>query len=278
MKIPVLARSSSATQGRAFGPQRPAGGPPASMARNGQQAPDAPSAADAQWLMRCEHDYLVEAQNRYVRESGARLALVESQRCGGMARGLLQDFMEEQQDLVGAIVDASPMGEAARALFLTWAQKRAARLLDYLARFEREQLMLYARDLHRERIEGIISFCEPDADSFADACEQLEEAYGLAVGQGLYQPEEAFRALDESRSWLALALENAVKNPATAMAAEGDNAALAMAPATQAPAPAMQAMAPAMPLDTELERRPARLQENAFLESAEAGRGLRALM
>lgn len=201
MKIPAPGLAEPAARSRNFGP---------AAFKKRPEAFEDRQKHDGQWQLRCEHDYLVEAQNHYVRESAARLARLEDERSGGRARGLRQDFMEEQEQLVEAIVEASPMSAQARALFLTWAQKRAARLQDYLERFEREQLMLHARALHQERLQGIMAFCEADADSFADACEQLEEAYGLAVGQGLYQPEEAFQALEESRAWLASALAEAL--------------------------------------------------------------------
>lgn len=201
MKIPVPGLAAPSARKLTLGPAALKKRPPAFEDRQND---------DEQWLLRCEHDYLVEAQNHYVRESGARLARLEGERSGGRARGLRQDFMAAQEDLVGAIMEASPMSEQGRALFLTWVRKRAARLLEYLERFEREQLLLHARALHQERLEGIIAFCEADADSFADACEQLEEAYNLAVGQGLYQPEEAFRALEETRAWLASALAEAL--------------------------------------------------------------------
>lgn len=60
------------------------------------------------------------------------------------------------------------------------------------------------KDMFEQRIQGITDGLERDPAAFGDAAGQLEEAFTMGVGQGLFRPEEAKARLHDAREKLSL--------------------------------------------------------------------------
>jgi hypothetical protein len=85
--------------------------------------------------------------------------------------------------------------------FRVWAGERESQGMRQAARKDYQTMLRQGREAHEERLGGIFSALnqmDQDPGTFADAARQLEESYTLAVGQGLYAPEEASQRLSQS--------------------------------------------------------------------------------
>lgn len=143
------------------------------------------------WQQELDHDALVEAQNRYAGSMAEWMSAATEQRQGGDARGVTRDFRARHQQLVADIGGAEGMSPEARKAFSAWASGREAQGLREVVQHEHRQLKLYGKDQHDLRVQGAFNEVERNPTQWRDAARQLEEGFTLAVGQGVYRPEEA---------------------------------------------------------------------------------------
>lgn len=152
-----------------------------------------------------DHDLLVEAQNAYSASISDWRTDVEETRQGGAARGLTRDFQERHeealQESLGRMREAGLSGKGERA-FMNWAAGRESAYTAEASRFEHGQMLLHGKDMHALRLKSITESLERDPAAFPDAFKQLEESYALAVGQGIFRPEEAKLHFAETRDAL----------------------------------------------------------------------------
>lgn len=168
-----------------------------------------------------DHDALVEAQNEYQSTIGEWFTDAEQNRQGSAAGGFTKDFATRHAEAVGSIEERMKdrLSGNGRRAFKNWALSRETAGGLEAAQFEHRQLKLHGQDMHALRVQSIFEGIGKRPEAFADAAAQLEESYALAVGQGIYRPEEAKAHLYESREKLkATAFENLyAKNRGLAM-------------------------------------------------------------
>jgi hypothetical protein len=154
-----------------------------------------------------DHDLLVEAQNRYTKQVTDFTLQAEQNRTGDRARGFTRDYSGQsdttRNDVTKWLKDNGGSGMAERA-FGNWATGRKTQGAEGAARFEHGQLKAHSKDLFDQRIQAIVDQVEHNPGSFADAAGQLQEAFTLGVGQGLFRPEEAKARLHDAREKLSL--------------------------------------------------------------------------
>ncbi|MDR1776528.1 MAG: hypothetical protein LBR31_01700 [Desulfovibrio sp.] len=185
-----------------------------------------------------DHDLLVEAQNRYTRAMTEFSLGAEQTRTGAHARGFTKDYAgtadTTQADVLGWLKDNGGSGNTERA-FGNWAAGRKTAGGADAARFEHGQLLAHSKDLFTQRLQGITDQLEQNPRAYGDAVGQLEEAFTLGVGQGLFRAEEAKARLHDAREKLGL---TAFDNLYAMNRGEAINsmAAFGMSPAQQAKA------------------------------------------
>lgn len=154
-----------------------------------------------------DHDLLVDAQNRYTNAMTAFSTEAETSRTGEKARGFTRDFTgrsgETRDETAAWLRENGGSGNALRA-FTGWAEGRAVQGLAGASRFEHGQMLAHGKDMFEQRIQGITDGLERDPAAFGDAAGQLEEAFTMGVGQGLFRPEEAKARLHDAREKLSL--------------------------------------------------------------------------
>ena len=159
------------------------------------------------WQSRRDHDLLVEAQNRYTGAMTDFTVKAERERTGDRARGFTKDFAGQsdstRNEVAKWLKENGGSGEAERA-FGNWATGRKTAGGAGAAQFEHGQMLAHSRDLFTRRIQGITDQLERNPLAFGDAAGQMEEAFTLAVGQGIFRPEEAKARLHDAREKLGL--------------------------------------------------------------------------
>ena len=159
------------------------------------------------WQSRRDHDLLVEAQNRYTRGMTEFTLKAEQERTGDRARGFTKDFAGQsdaaRNEAAKWLKENGGSGDAERA-FGNWATGRKTAGGAGAAQFEHGQMLAHSKDLFTRRIQGITDQLEHNPLAFGDAAGQLAEAFTMAVGQGIFRPEEAKAKLRDAREKLAL--------------------------------------------------------------------------
>jgi hypothetical protein len=154
-----------------------------------------------------DHDLLVEAQNRYTKQVTDFTLQAEQNRTGDRARGFTREYSGQsdttRNDVTKWLKDNGGSGMAERA-FGNWATGRKTQGTEGAARFEHGQLKAHSKDLFDQRVQAIVDQVEHNPGSFGDAANQLQEAFTLGVGQGLFRPEEARARLHDAREKLSL--------------------------------------------------------------------------
>ena len=156
------------------------------------------------WQNQQDHDALVEAQAMYSKANTEYEQERDQSRTGSNARGVAQEWGAKHKDMGDAVSKEvkSRMSGNGREAFRQWLTGREAAGFEQAARFEHGQMQLHAQDMHTTRVQGIIDSLGNDPTKFKDAFDQLEEAYTLAVGQGVYRPEEAKARLHDMQGKL----------------------------------------------------------------------------
>ena len=154
-----------------------------------------------------DHDLLVEAQNAYTNAMTGWTTEAEQSRQGGSARGFTQDFTKQHEataeDVLARMKQNGGSGNA-EAAFQNWSASRQSVGLAGAAQFEHRQMQLHGQDMHNLRVQTIVESLGHNPAAFGDAFQQLEESYALAVGQGIYRPEEAKVRFNDAREKLKL--------------------------------------------------------------------------
>jgi hypothetical protein len=92
----------------------------------------------------------------------------------------------------------------AERAFGNWATSRKTVGSEGAARFEHGQLKAHSQDLFSQSLQLIQDDVSRDPTSFNDAKNRLAESFTMAVGQGLFRPEEARVRLHDAQKKLAL--------------------------------------------------------------------------
>ena len=141
-----------------------------------------------------EHDRLTEAQNAYEEAVGQWTGQLRDNRQGGSASGCTREFLERHSDIVGETTrrmrENGVQKETSEA-FANWSESRAKETLGRIAGFEHEQMQRHGLAVHEQRVTNLGAKLERDPESYADTLGQLEECFTLAVGQGLFSPQQA---------------------------------------------------------------------------------------
>ena len=148
-----------------------------------------------------DHDALVEAQALYTKEIISWTGQVETGRTGKAAFGVTKDFEKEHGRLVKHV--SGNLSPRAAKAFKNWAMDRELAGSQKMASFEHAQHQAHAKDVHVLRLQSVFEAAEQSPSDFQDAYKQLDESFALAVGQGLYRPEEAQAKLYEAKQGLS---------------------------------------------------------------------------
>ena len=155
-----------------------------------------------------DHDLLMEAQNRYTKAMTEYSLNAEQTRTGDRARGFTREYGGTSDTTRAEVLDwlkeNKGSGLAERA-FTNWATGRKTVGGAHAAQFEHKELVAHSKDLFTQRVQLITDQIEQNPRAYKDAVGQLEESFTMAVGQGLFRPEEAKAKLHDAREKLGLA-------------------------------------------------------------------------
>lgn len=171
---------------------------------------------------RREHDVFVEAQNTYTKTMNSWRENAEGAIRGGSAEGHARQYLQRHEETVDGILERlreSGGREEGGKAFRAWARERGKNGFLQAAQYEHTQLLSHRKQVHRERLEGVLAEVERNPSSYSDAVRQAEEGYVLAVGQGLYAPDDARDAFVHTQKELKETAFNSLyaQNPSAAM-------------------------------------------------------------